>query len=56
VDNIDKKKDDPLLYPAIPMETPAEDSADLKEIGGRVEGLPPTRYQTWEKNGREIDF
>ena len=26
-----------------------------KEIGGR-EGLDPTRYGDWEKNGRCIDF
>ncbi|MBH44317.1 MAG: hypothetical protein CMD88_02530 [Gammaproteobacteria bacterium] len=28
----------------------------LKEIGGRTEGLDPTRYGDWEKNGRCIDF
>ena len=27
-----------------------------KEIGGRKEGLDPTRYGDWEKNGRAIDF
>ncbi|MBS83013.1 MAG: hypothetical protein CMD65_02630 [Gammaproteobacteria bacterium] len=27
-----------------------------KEIGGRTEGLDPTRYGDWEKNGRCIDF
>ncbi len=26
-----------------------------KEVGGR-EGLDPTRYGDWEKNGRCIDF
>ena len=30
-------------------------SAKAKEIGGR-EGLDPTRYGDWEKNGRCIDF
>jgi len=29
--------------------------AKAKEIGGR-EGLDPTRYGDWEKNGRCIDF
>jgi len=29
--------------------------AKAKEIGGR-EGLEPTRYGDWEKNGRCIDF
>jgi len=27
-----------------------------REIGGRKEGLEPTRYGDWEKNGRCIDF
>jgi len=27
-----------------------------KEIGGRKNGLDPTRYGDWEKNGRCIDF
>jgi hypothetical protein len=26
-----------------------------KEIGGR-DGLDPTRYGDWEKNGRAVDF
>jgi hypothetical protein len=26
------------------------------EIGGRKNGLDPTRYGDWEKNGRCIDF
>lgn len=31
------------------------DPAKTKEIGGR-DGLDPTRYGDWEKNGRCIDF
>jgi hypothetical protein len=27
-----------------------------KEYGGRRDGLDPTRYGDWEKNGRCIDF
>ena len=27
-----------------------------KEIGGRKDGLDPTRYDDWEMNGRCIDF
>lgn len=27
-----------------------------KEVGGRKDGLDPTRYGDWEKNGRCIDF
>ena len=38
--------------------TPAADTAPASgttEIGGR-DGLDPTRYGDWEKNGRCIDF
>ncbi|MDI1253558.1 MAG: DUF1674 domain-containing protein [Thermomonas sp.] len=31
------------------------DAIPTAEIGGR-EGLDPTRYGDWEKNGRCIDF
>jgi hypothetical protein len=31
-------------------------SAKPREIGGRADGLDPTRYGDWEKNGRCIDF
>ncbi|WP_242512395.1 DUF1674 domain-containing protein [Pseudolysobacter antarcticus] len=34
---------------------PAPSPAPAKEIGGR-DGLDPTRYGDWEKNGRCIDF
>lgn len=27
-----------------------------KEVGGRKDGLDPTRYGDWEKNGRCVDF
>ncbi len=41
---------------AAPIEPSApEPRTDAKEIGGR-EGLDPTRYGDWEKNGRCIDF
>lgn len=33
----------------------SEPRTGAKEIGGR-EGLDPTRYGDWEKNGRCIDF
>lgn len=32
------------------------DTNYAKEIGGRKEGLEPTRYGDWEKKGRCIDF
>ena len=28
----------------------------VRELGGRRDGLDPTRYGDWEKNGRCIDF
>lgn len=28
----------------------------VREIGGRKDGLEPTRFGDWEKNGRCIDF
>ena len=40
--NDDPNKDDEVKAP--------------KEIGGRKDGLDPTRYGDWEKNGRCIDF
>lgn len=41
---------------AVPTEPSAsEPRTGVREIGGR-EGLDPTRYGDWEKNGRCIDF
>lgn len=34
----------------------SRDSNRPRELGGRKEGLEPTRYGDWEKNGRCIDF
>jgi hypothetical protein len=39
--------------PVSPPET--QPPASAQEIGGR-DGLDPTRYGDWEKNGRCIDF
>lgn len=36
-------------------EKPVPESKPRQEIGGR-DGLDPTRYGDWEKNGRCIDF
>lgn len=43
--------------PVNQVETDAKPTEPVlpKEIGGR-EGLEPTRYGDWEKNGRCIDF
>jgi len=35
---------------------PAQPAESPKEYGGRKDGLDPTRYGDWEKNGRCIDF
>ena len=40
---------------SVPTQEPAAGAPGAKEIGGR-EGLDPTRYGDWEKNGRCIDF
>jgi hypothetical protein len=40
---------------SVPIPGPAATVPDAKEIGGR-DGLDPTRYGDWEKNGRCIDF
>jgi len=51
----------PIPIPVVPDQT-TDSASDVppapspaKEIGGR-EGLDPTRYGDWEKNGRCIDF
>jgi hypothetical protein len=36
-----------------PVQQPSAKPA--KEVGGR-DGLDPTRYVDWEKNGRAVDF
>jgi hypothetical protein len=42
---------------AIPLSALLEKTAPkVREIGGRQNGLDPTRYGDWEKNGRCIDF
>lgn len=40
------------------IEEPAKTAAPgaVPEIGGRKNGLEPTRYGDWEKDGRCIDF
>lgn len=51
-----------LLSPPEPKKVPsvkqwnAETENKVREIGGRQNGLDPTRYGDWEKNGRCIDF
>lgn len=53
----DMKKHKPPLQDS-KQAPPAADSKpeQPKEIGGRKDGLDPTRYGDWEKNGRCIDF
>ncbi|WP_235200542.1 DUF1674 domain-containing protein [Polycyclovorans algicola] len=51
-----------LLTPPTPAPSPAvkvwnpDAENKVREIGGRQNGLDPTRYGDWEKNGRCIDF
>ena len=49
----EKAKKDQVKAPKTATEKPAPAP---KEIGGRKDGLDPTRYGDWEKNGRCIDF
>ena len=48
----DRKTDD-STDPAEKAEPAAKPA---KEIGGRKDGLDPTRYGDWEKGGRAVDF
>jgi hypothetical protein len=42
---------------SIPLSAlPRRETPAVPEIGGRQNGLDPTRYGDWEKNGRCIDF
>jgi hypothetical protein len=41
--------------PAAGKPVPSVAAAQPREIGGR-DGLDPTRFGDWEKNGRCIDF
>jgi hypothetical protein len=54
-------KPEPNTQPPPPPSTgegaaAAKPPAPPREIGGREDGLEPTRYGDWEKNGRCIDF
>lgn len=51
----DTDPDAPEETPPEPTVDPAEQPSQTPEHGGR-EGLDPTRYGDWEKNGRCIDF
>ncbi len=42
--------------PKVSTTTPPPATPAPKEIGGRKNGLDPTRYDDWEKDGRAIDF
>ncbi|WP_435594068.1 DUF1674 domain-containing protein [Proluteimonas luteida] len=47
--------DDVAVPRSEPAETPVPAPEPGVEVGGR-DGLDPTRYGDWEKNGRCIDF
>ena len=40
----------------VPEVSPLTGHTVVPEVGGRREGLDPTRYGDWEKGGRCIDF
>lgn len=59
---ISHSQQSPEPTPPVDQDSPKDSSRDEsaeqsvpREIGGR-EGLDPTRYGDWEKNGRCIDF
>jgi hypothetical protein len=53
-DDSDSERREPV--PPANDEGTSGDGAMPREIGGRADGLDPTRYGDWEKNGRCIDF
>ncbi|HVT33834.1 MAG TPA: DUF1674 domain-containing protein [Rhodanobacteraceae bacterium] len=53
-DDSDSERREPV--PPANDEGTSGDGAMPREIGGRTDGLDPTRYGDWEKNGRCIDF
>lgn len=48
--------DVPRMDAAQGSELPPQTSGLPPEYGGRKNGLEPTRYGDWEKDGRCIDF
>lgn len=53
----DNAESRPTVPEALPLSAlPRRDAPAVREIGGRQNGLDPTRYGDWEKNGRCIDF
>ncbi|MCG8434938.1 MAG: DUF1674 domain-containing protein [Gammaproteobacteria bacterium] len=51
-----KPKSDTPPEPRVWKPGASEKGVRPKEVGGRKDGLEPTRYGDWEKNGRCIDF
>jgi hypothetical protein len=41
---------------SVPVSPHSDETERPKELGGRRNGLEPTRYGDWEKDGRCIDF
>ena len=52
----EKQQHDELDTPKTVPTDQLEKNINPKEYGGRKDGLDPTRYGDWEKNGRCIDF
>jgi len=52
----DQAPADPPPADPPPADPPPANPPAIREIGGRKNGLDPTRYGDWEKNGRCIDF
>jgi len=50
------KKQQELVPDKTSQPNKPQSTEKAKEYGGRKDGLDPTRYGDWEKNGRCIDF
>ncbi len=51
-----EKEEKPIDVGKEENEVLTQTETQSQEIGGRRNGLDPTRYGDWEKNGRCIDF
>ena len=55
-ESIEQPQEPRLPAERVPASPEPASEARPVEIGGRKEGLEPTRYGDWEKAGRCIDF
>jgi len=56
VDSIQPTTNDAQANQSVETDGTEPKHKPVKEYGGRKNGLDPTRFGDWEKNGRCIDF